>query len=98
MVVYQNRVDIDMRRFVERQITFMQRMNGENFAGHLLPHEEFYFRVVKSKAEVYDIISRAFMRKKDWFELPHGLQLKTSWNLLWTWSKPQIDFNKLLFF
>ena len=41
----------------------MQRMNGENFSHHFLPHEEFYFRVVKSKPEVYDIISRSFMRK-----------------------------------
>jgi tubulin polyglutamylase TTLL5 len=24
--------------------------------------------------------------------------LKTSWNVLWTWSKPQIDMNKLLLF
>ncbi|KAL4510038.1 hypothetical protein ABPG72_010231 [Tetrahymena utriculariae] len=98
VIVYQNRVDIDIKKFIERQIIFTQRMNGENFAGHLLPHEEFYYRVVKSKPEVYDIITRSFMRKKDWFELPHGLQLRTSWNLLWTWSKPQIDFNKLLLF
>ena len=98
VAVYSNRVDIDIRKFIERQIIFTKRMNRENFAGHLLPHEEFYFRVVKSKPEVYDIISRSFMRKKDWFELPHGLQLGTSWNLLWTWSKPQIDFNKLLLF
>jgi tubulin polyglutamylase TTLL5 len=47
-----------------------------------------YFRVVKSKTEVYDIISKSFMRKNEWNELHHGLNLKTSWNLLWTWSKP----------
>lgn len=57
-----------------------------------------YFRVVKSKEEVYDIITRSFMRKENWYELPHGINLKTSWNLLWTWSKPQIDMNKLLLF
>lgn len=38
------------------------------------------------------------MRKKNWCELPHGMGLKTSWNVLWTWSKPQIDMNKLLLF
>ena len=37
------------------------------------------------------------MRKLNWGELPHGMNLKTSWNLLWTWSKPQIEFNKLLY-
>ena len=38
------------------------------------------------------------MRKLNWSELPHGMGLKTSWNVLWTWSKPQIDMNKLLLF
>jgi len=45
---------------------------------------------------VYDIISRAFSRKKRWNELPHGLDLRNSWNLLWTWSKIKIDISKLL--
>ena len=57
-----------------------------------------YFRVVKTKDEVYDIITRSLMRKYGWCELPHGIALKTSWNLLWTWSKPQIDMNKLIIF
>jgi len=35
-----------------------------------------------------DIITRSFMRKMQWSELPHGIGLKTSWNVLWTWSKP----------
>ena len=38
------------------------------------------------------------MRKIGWSELPHGAGLKTSWNVLWTWSKPQIDLNKLILF
>ena len=42
-------------------------------------------------------MSKSFMRKLNWGELPHGMNLKTSWNLLWTWSKPQIEFNKLLY-
>jgi len=25
-----------------------------------------------------------------WVELPSGLGLKTSWNLLWTWGKPKV--------
>lgn len=63
-----------------------------------MPHQTLYYRVVKSKQEVYDIITRGFMRKVNWNELPHGINLKTSWNLLWTWSKPEIDMNKLLLF
>ena len=55
-----------------------------------------FYRVVKNRSEVYDIISRSFSRKKHWNELPHGLDLKNSWNLLWTWSKIKIDLNKLL--
>ncbi len=55
-----------------------------------------YFRVVKNRSEVYDIISRAFARKKRWDELPHGLDLRNVWNLLWTWSKIKIDITKLL--
>ena len=26
------------------------------------------------------------------------MELKNSWNLLWTWSKPQIDFQDLIYF
>lgn len=37
---------------------------------------------------IKDIITRSFMRKIAWNELPHGIGLRTSWNLLWTWSKP----------
>ena len=51
---------------------------------------------MKNRTEVYDIISRSFSKKKNWQELPHGLDLRNSWNLLWTWSKIKIDLSKLL--
>ena len=54
--------------------------------------------MVKNREEVYDIISKGFMPWRNWSELPHGVQLKTSYNLLWTWSKPKIDMTKLLYF
>lgn len=57
-----------------------------------------YYRVVKTKQEVYDIMSSTFNRTQDWAELPHAMNLKCSWNMLWTWAKPQIEFKKLLFF
>jgi len=31
-----------------------------------------------------------------WVEMPTGLGLGTTWNLLWTWSKPRINYETLL--
>ena len=62
------------------------------------PEEMLFFRVVRTKEEVYDIVNSSFHRTRHWYELPHGLELKNSWNLLWTWSRPQIDFTDLLVF
>lgn len=36
------------------------------------------------------------IRCEEWEELPTGLGLKTTWNLLWTWSKPHIRYSSLL--
>jgi len=36
------------------------------------------------------------MKKRTWAELPHGLDLRNNWNLLWTWGKIKIDTTKLL--
>jgi tubulin polyglutamylase TTLL5 len=57
---------------------------------------EMYYRAVKKRGEVYDIVTRALIKKKGWSELAHGLNLKHSWNLLWTWSKPHVDMTKIL--
>lgn len=57
-----------------------------------------YYRVVKNKTEVYDIISRSFSRTPGWSELPHGMDLRNSWNLMWSWSKITIDLSRLLVF
>lgn len=59
---------------------------------------QMYYRVIKNKQEVYDIISRSFGKKKNWQELPHGLDLRNSWNFMWSWSKITIDITKLLVF
>ena len=45
--------------------------------------------------------SCAFYRRGEvppahWVELPTGLGLGTTWNLLWTWSKPRINYGSLL--
>jgi len=57
-----------------------------------------FYRVIKNKTEVYDIITRSFARKPRWNELPHGLDLRNTWNLLWSWSKIKSDLMKLLVF
>jgi hypothetical protein len=57
---------------------------------------QLYYRVIKTRSEVYDIVTRSFSRKKRWSELPHGLDLRNSWNLLWVWSKIKSDITKLL--
>jgi tubulin polyglutamylase TTLL5 len=53
---------------------------------------------VKNKTEVYDIITRSFNRKRGWQELPHGLDLRNSWNFMWSWSKLTIDLTKIMVF
>ena len=53
---------------------------------------------MRQKEDVYDIVNSTFHRTNSWFELPHGMELKTSWNLLWTWSRPQIDQRFLCYF
>ena len=82
--------------------TLLNRLNvfNENLHGRFESKQEdtLYYRVVKNREEVYDIITTAFLRAKGWQELPHGMNLKTSWNLLWSWSKPEVDFTKLLVF
>ncbi|CAD7927189.1 unnamed protein product [Amoebophrya sp. A120] len=58
-----------------------------------------YYKVIESRQEVYDIVTRSLNRKQDWEELKHGLGTTISnfmWNLLWTWSQPKIDYSKLL--
>lgn len=72
-------------------------VRGEDHNYPVFPSEkEMYYRVVKARPEVYDIVSRGLNKKKAWSELPHGLNLRLSWNLMWTWSKPSLDFGKLL--
>jgi tubulin polyglutamylase TTLL5 len=36
------------------------------------------------------------LRKAQWEELPTGKNLRQSWNVLWTWSKPHVEWQRLL--
>ncbi|OQR97001.1 tubulin-tyrosine ligase family [Achlya hypogyna] len=49
-----------------------------------------------SRLEVFGIVAQALKKMPDWEELPVDLGLNTTWNLLWTWSKPRVDRQTLL--
>ena len=53
---------------------------------------------MKDKPEVYDIITNVFdtMMNYEWKELPHGVELTHTWNLLWSWSKIKSPLESLL--
>jgi hypothetical protein len=57
-----------------------------------------HFRVKSARPEVYNIVTDVFNGdlKDQWEELPQGLGLGVTWNLLWTWSKPRINMTHLL--
>lgn len=49
------------------------------------------------RSEVNNIVTDVFNNSlKEWEELPAGLGLGLSWNILWTWSKPRIKMSHLL--
>ena len=50
-----------------------------------------------ARSEVNNIVTDVFNNfLQQWEELPSGLGLGLSWNILWTWSKPRIKLNHLL--
>ncbi|KEP67753.1 UNVERIFIED_CONTAM: Tubulin-tyrosine ligase family protein [Hammondia hammondi] len=57
-----------------------------------------YFKVEKSRPEVHKIVSSAFQKVGGWKTLPETPHWEYAWNLLWTWHRPRIDYNRLLSF
>lgn len=49
-----------------------------------------------TRREVCEIVTTALDKLGDWEEHASGLGLKTTWNLLWTWSKPRVERKTLL--
>ena len=94
---YQRLKKLDSNQIVQENI---QKIRDElQKSESLIDHQRedtLFFWVVKNKPEVYDIITRSFGRKKRYQELPHGLDLRNSWNFMWSWSKIRIDISKLL--
>jgi tubulin polyglutamylase TTLL5 len=56
-----------------------------------------HYRVKSPRPEVYNIVTDVLNNLLiGWEELPAGLGLGVSWNLLWTWSKPRLNMAHLL--
>eukprot|EP01041_Mallomonas_annulata_P005565 gene5565-11198_t len=56
-----------------------------------------HFRVKSTRSEVCNIVTDVFKESLQyWEELPSGLGLGMSWNLLWSWGKPRINHAQLL--
>jgi tubulin polyglutamylase TTLL5 len=60
--------------------------------------KKMYFRVVLSRPEIYDIMCYTLGLREEWGELPHGMLLGQSWNLMWTYSVPNLDWGKIFSF
>ena len=50
----------------------------------------------KTDTDVYEIVTQAAERLDNWLEVPFDKAGGNSFNLLWTWSKPRVDFSRLL--
>ena len=56
-----------------------------------------HFRVKSSRGEVCNIINDVFQDMlPEWEELPSGFGLGLSWNFLWSWGRPKLNFSHLL--
>lgn len=56
-----------------------------------------HYRVKSSRVEVCNLINDVFAQSLlDWEELPSGLGLGLSWNFLWSWGRPRLNFDHLL--
>ncbi|KAH9080028.1 hypothetical protein Ae201684P_020607 [Aphanomyces euteiches] len=66
------------------------------YDGKSTPYTAQYRINSHTRREVFGIVAEALQKIPDWEELPVDLGLNTSWNLLWTWSKPRVDRQTLL--
>lgn len=56
-----------------------------------------HYRMKSTRVEVCNLITDVFgLEFNDWEELPSGLGLGLSWNFLWSWGRPRLNFDHLL--
>lgn len=80
---------------LQKKDYYKKTINNSNNNSEL---SKYFFRVVLSKPEVYDIVSYTLGVKPEWRELPHGMLLGNTWTILWTYSFPKIDLSKIFVF
>ena len=95
-LISKNNMITNEQFFLFKQILDLQKKDY----GKKKTEEEYFsskkfFRVVNSRPEIYDILCYTLGLRENWRELPHGQRLGKSWNLLWTYSSPQIDMSKI---
>lgn len=67
---YKDLFNISLESFHQRGLTMLSRLRKEL---ECPVGEMLFYRVVRTKEEVYDIINSSFHRTASWHELPHGL-------------------------
>ena len=81
----------------EKGVQTLVDENDKNSSVYSGGSAALHYRVKSSRQEVNNIIKDVFGNVlKGWEELPTGLGLGVSWNVLWSWSKPKINMTQLL--
>jgi len=57
-----------------------------------------FYKIETHKDEVVRIVENAFCRYKQYIEMPHGQNLKHTYNFYWSWTKPKLTLNTLIIF
>jgi tubulin polyglutamylase TTLL5 len=56
-----------------------------------------HYRVKSSRGEVCNIVNDVFNGMlPEWEELPSGFGLGVSWNFLWSWGRPRLNYSQML--
>lgn len=60
--------------------------------------KKLHYRIKSSRSDVCHIIHDVFqqMLADEYVELPSGYGFGVSWNLLWSWGRPKLNFSQLL--
>mmetsp|Transcript_31453 Transcript_31453/g.46207 ORF Transcript_31453/g.46207 Transcript_31453/m.46207 type:complete len:1110 (+) Transcript_31453:63-3392(+) len=83
------------RKLIPAFLEIIEETIGSNI------EKDRFFRVSSSREEVSSILRDALKQGRcasSWEELPSGEGIGASWNLLWTWSRPKLDYDSLVIF
>lgn len=97
-LMYDNSNMSDEKLYLIKKMLELQKQTIKSDNKESITKNSLFFKVILSRPEIYDIVSYCIGLKPDWRELPHGMMLGNSWNIMWTYSSPNIDLSKLLIF